>query len=129
MNDRMTITITSARKIFAIRKEFNANFPDLQIEFFGKPHAKSGAPSKKMIRNRLADISSCRNEHAEGHIEINPNMTVRDLCDIFRDRYGITVQLFCKSENKWIEFPATENWTLNKQNKQCEVLNTLDAAL
>ena len=28
-----------------------------------------------------------------------------------------------------IEFPATETWTLNKQNTQCETLNTLDMAV
>jgi hypothetical protein len=129
MDKLIVIKINDDRKIFAIRKEFNNAFPDLQIDFFGKPHSKSGAPSKKVIKSGLARISDCRTTHSEGHLEINPEMTVRDLCDIFRDKFGISVQLFCKSENKVLEFPATESWTLNKQNKQCETLNTLDMAV
>jgi hypothetical protein len=120
------LTINDNRKIFAIRKEFNDAFPDLQMEFYGKPHTKSGKASDKIIKSGLAKISASRTIHTEGHIELNPEMTVRELCDIFRDQYGITIKLFCKSENRWIEFPATETWTLNKQNKQCEVLNEID---
>ena len=129
MHKPITITINDDRKIFAIRKEFNTAFPDLQIEFFGKAHSKSGAPSKKIIKSGVAKISSCRTTHSEGHLEINPEMTVSELCGMFRDKYDISVQLFCKSENKMIEFPATETWTLNKQNTQCETLNTLDMAV
>lgn len=126
MTKRISITINDNRKIFAVRKEFNDVFPDLQIEFFGKPHTQSGAASGKIIKSGSAKISSCRTTHSEGHIEINPEMTVSELCDIFRDKYGITVKLFCKSENRWIEFPATETWTLSKQSKQCGVLNEMD---
>ncbi len=126
MNKLVRITINDNRKIFAIRKEFNDVFQDLQIEFFGKPHTSSGRASGKIIKSGLAKISGCRTIHSEGHLELNPEMTVSELCGLFRDRFGITVKLFCKSENRWIEFPATETWTLNKQNKQCEVLNELD---
>ena len=85
MTKQIIITINDKRKLFAIKKEFNTAFPALKMEFLAKPHTKTGASSKKFIRSNFNTIADCRTTHNEGHVEINPEMTARELEDNFRD--------------------------------------------
>jgi hypothetical protein len=126
MTRHITIAITDERKLHGVQKELNDAFPDLKIEFFARPHSSSGTPSKKFVKGISRKISDCRIIHTEGHIELNSAMTVRELEDVFRDKFGLSVQLFCKSDRDWIEIAATATWTLEKQNGQCKVWNEVD---
>lgn len=119
----MKITINDHRKIFAIQKEFSEMFPYLKIEFFSKPH-KVGAPSpKKLMKSPSKTIGECRKSHKEGSVIITPGMTVADLERAFNDIYGLSVQVFRKSGKVWLETTVTDNWTLEKQNKEGEELS------
>lgn len=119
----MKILINDQRKISAIQKEFNEMFPYLKIEFFDEPH-KVGAPSsKKIIKHPIKTIGECRKSHTQGTIAITPDMTVADLERAFNDIYGLSVQVFRKSGKVWLETTVTDNWTLEKQNKEGEELS------
>ena len=119
----MKITINDNRKIFAIQKEFSEMFPYLKLNFFSKPHTNGGSPSKELMKKPSKTLGECRTIHNSGAITITPHMIVADLEQNFRDVYGLSVQVFRKSGNAWLETSVTDNWTLEKQNKQGEELS------
>jgi hypothetical protein len=119
----MTIQINDHRKIVAIQKEFSNLLPYLKIEFFSKSH-KSGTPSsKKTMKDASETIGQCRVVHNKGALSITPSMTVTELEQNFRDIYGLSVQVFRKSGNVWLQSTATDTWTLEEQNLQGEALS------
>lgn len=120
----MKIDINDHRKVFAIQEEFNEVFPYLKLEFFSKPHKQGGASSKESIAESSKLIGDCRTIHAGGTLTVNPNMTVAELEQNFTDVYGLSVQVFRKSGNSWLETTTTDGWTLEKQNKEGEELST-----
>jgi hypothetical protein len=121
----MKITINDLRKISAIQKEFNTVFPYLILQFLSKPPGKTAASPKKQMENSSETLGECRTIHTIGHIEISPSMTAADIEEQFRDRYGLTVQVFRKSGKSWLETSATGEWTLEKQNSEGQALSTL----
>jgi len=44
-------------------------------------------------------------------------MTVKELEKIFEDRLGLSVLVYRKSGNLWLEPTMTDNWTLAQQNE------------
>ena len=121
----MQIPINDDRKINTIQKEFNDTFPYLKLEFFSKPHTKGGASPKKLMKSSSKTLSECRTLHTKGHISIVAEMTVGELEQQFKDRYGLSVQVFRKSGRSWLETSSTDAWTLQKQNSEGEALNDL----
>jgi len=114
----MKIVINDHRKIFAVQKEFSDMFPYLKIEFFSKPKKPGASSSKKMMKHPSKTLGECRVVHTKGMLSIRPSMTVGDLQQIFRDIYGLSIQVFRKSGNLWHETNTTYKWTLAEQNKQ-----------
>lgn len=119
----MKIKITDKRKIFAIQEEFSKLFPYLKIEFFAKPHRVGGASPKKIMKHPSKTLGECRTVHSDGLITITPQMTVAGLEQNFRDTYGLSVQVFRKSGNAWLETTVTDGWTLETQNRQGQSLS------
>jgi hypothetical protein len=119
----MKITINDHRKIFAVQEEFTSLFPYLKIEFHGKPDKKGAAASKKIVRQPSKTLGECRVIHKKGSITLTPNLTVSDLVDTFRDVYGLSVIIYRKSGNAWLETSLTDRWTLKQQNDLGEELS------
>ena len=121
----MKISINDHRKIFAIQKEFSALFPYLKIEFFSKPHKQGGASAKKLIKHPSKLLGECRTVHNKGTITVSSEMTVAELEQHFNDVYGLSIQIFRKSGNAWLETTFTNNWSLEKQNINGEELSNI----
>ena len=119
----MKIIINDHRKIFAIQEEFQKFFPYLKIEFFVKPHKQNGSSPKKMMKHSSKTLGECRTIHSKGTFTVTPQMTVADLEQNINDTYGLSVQVFRKSGNAWLETSVTDNWTLEQQNNQGEELS------
>jgi hypothetical protein len=119
----MTIRITDKRRISAIQEEFSKMFPYLKIEFFSRLHKMDGASPKRMMKNPSKTIGECRTIHNDGEIIITPNMSVAELEKRFGNIYGLSIQVFRKSGDAWLETTVTDSWTLEKQNQQGEALS------
>ena len=61
--------------------------------------------------------------HSDGQLHITDEMSVSELEAMFRDHYGLYVQVFRRSGRLWLETTATDNWTLSVQNKQGQELS------
>ena len=114
----MKIVINNNRKIFAIQDEFSKMFPNLEINFHAKPNQHGGAPSKKLVRHSSKTLQECRVISKDGTIDILPSMNVSDLKENFRDVYGLSVEIFRKSENDTEESPVDTKLTLEESNKR-----------
>ena len=119
----MKITINDHRKIFAIQEEFSAVFPYLKLDFLSKPHEPSGEAGKKAVTNESKTLDECRTIHNKGEITITQSMTIADLEERFEDVYGLGVQVFCKSDKKWVDTSTTKKFTLEEQNRAGKALD------
>jgi hypothetical protein len=113
----MTINISGTRHLNEVQKDFNNYFPFLKIEFFKKSHGieKSSGPQK--IIPQTHTVSDARTSNEEGYFEIWPDMTVAELEQSLWKKYGLSVQVFRKSGNLWLETTMTDKWTLSQQDK------------
>ena len=120
----MKIAIEDTRTIGDIQHEFNKHYPYLNIEFLNHihlPKAKSDVPGKYSSERKLG---SCRKNHNEGHVHIEPDVTVAEMEREFNNRFGLDVELFRKSGNLWIVASLTAAWTLERQNMEGRELST-----
>ena len=114
----MTIlTLKGNTKLDEIKTGFNKAFPYLQLEFFKSDHQISEASSKKEMIKGNPEINAIRKSAHEGNVEVTPMMTVSQLEMLFRDKYGLNVQVFRKSGKVWLETSATDNMSLKGQNE------------
>lgn len=114
----MKISISNDRKLSDVQADFHAMFPYLKIEFFKAPHKIGESSSKILIYNSSRYVRDCRAQSNEGDLTLNEKMSVNDLEEQFRTVFGLSVQVFRKSVNVWLETSATDAWTLREQNDE-----------
>lgn len=119
----MEIYLSNDITISEIQKEFNMLFPFLKIGFFSKSHKPFEGSIKKSILSPETKLKALKKEKAEVHI--SPGMTVNELEQLFKNKFGLNVQIFRKSGKSWLETTVTDSWTLEKQNEEGKELNDL----
>jgi hypothetical protein len=117
----MNVIINDKQKIAAVQKEFNKHFPFLKLEFYSRLH-RIGKGSAKGVIADSTTFGECRKTAAKGILTISPEMTVADLEQAFGNTYGLGVQVFRKSGKVWLQTTITDEWTLEKQNKEGQEL-------
>ena len=117
----MKMAITESKRISDIQAEFNRFYPYLKLEFFW-------GSGKKDKYHRLTDtamkVENITPSMHEGAIQLSDNMTVSNLEDTFKNRFGLEVQVFRKSGNLWLETTKTDDWTLKVQNDHGREIST-----
>jgi hypothetical protein len=113
--------ISDHRKIVEIQEEFNSLFPYLRLQFFARSNKANGPSSDKLVRHTKT-MGECRTIHKEGNVTISPFMKVSELEDVFRDVYGLEVQVLRRSGKAWLASTLTDAWTLEEQNNLGESL-------
>lgn len=118
----MILKLNKFAKLKEIQDDFARAFPYLKIEFFRHPHNVYEASPKKDIRQPgNAMIATRKNVDAE--LLVEGSMTVAQLEQAFFAATGLNVQVFRKSGTVWIETSLTDDWTLEHQNKEGELLS------
>ncbi|MFO0355873.1 MAG: hypothetical protein ACK50A_02890 [Sphingobacteriaceae bacterium] len=119
----MNILVKDNLTISDIQKEFETTFQYLKLMFFKKPHSTAEGSAKKDLLNGSLKLTNIR--HKNGKISFDENITVSELEELFKDHFGLNVQVFRKSGSSWIETTVTNSWTLKKQNDQGKELSEL----
>lgn len=114
----LEITVSDSKKLEDLQADFSACFTFLKIEFFKSPHKIGEGSAKSLIYDRKRFVRDCRVKHNEGTFKISEAMTVNELEEKFLADYGLSVQVFRKSGNVWLETSATDGWTLRQQNDE-----------
>ena len=118
----MTITINDKINLYKIQEEFSSLFPFLKLEFYKKVIQRGIVEPRQPIQNMDATLSECRTVFNKETVVISPDMTVTELEKNFHDIYGLSTQVFRKSGNVWLVATVTDNWTLEEQNRQGEMI-------
>ena len=119
----MELQITDKITISELQKQFSWEFPYLKIEFFDTPHSATNRLSKSHLYPASRILGGCRKIHKDGIISFTPNDTVEKLEQIFWEEFGLSVQIFRKSGNLWIETSLSNSWTLKLQNEEGRALS------
>jgi hypothetical protein len=118
MEMRMLLSIYPEKKISEVQKEFSEEFPFLKLEFFKNGMTrKESYPAHLQIPQSKMIQEAWNLKRGEGKMEIKEEMTVAELENLFMDRYNLSVQVFRRSGNIWLETTMTDNWTLRQQNE------------
>ena len=113
----MQLAVKGDKLISEVRKEFSLAYPFLKIEFFKKGSIpRERYTFEKLIPHHLSLKDAWHFYKGEGELEFNNTTTVMELERTFMERFGLSVQLFRKSGNLWLETTITDNWTLKQQN-------------
>lgn len=120
----MKLLIKDTMSIRDLQLAFNNLFPFLKLEFF-----RNGAVLEKMYSlNKLlpqgSTIGEIWKKKEAAEIDINENTRVKDLEETFMDKFGLTIQIFRRSGNLWLETTMTDNWTLKQQNEHGKEITT-----
>jgi len=119
----MNIQVKDNLTISDIQKEFEEKFQYLKLMFFKKPHSEKEGSAKKDLLNSTVKLTNIR--HKNGKIAFDENIAVNELEQLFKDNFGLNVQVFRKSGKSWIETTVTDSWSLKKQNDQGKELSEL----
>ena len=113
---QMKLTINYSQKTVTVKQTFNQEFPFLKIEFFDMPH-KEGDPTS--VQNMLAEdicFEKINPYVKEGVLTIKSTDTVAAVEKSFQ-QFGLSVQVFRKQKDAWIETTKTDGLTLMQQNE------------
>ncbi|MEZ5043015.1 MAG: hypothetical protein R2828_24175 [Saprospiraceae bacterium] len=109
------MVITDEKKIIDIQQAFSEKFPNLKLEFYASPHRAGAGSSPEELLSPEAKIGAIRKVHQSGDLSINGHLKVKTLEKLFFDQYGLSVQVFRKSGDIWLQTTSTDEWTLTEQ--------------
>jgi hypothetical protein len=114
----MEIQIDKTKTIQSIQEEFQKYFPFLKIEFYKQDHSQGeGSSQKDTLSSNLTIEEVLKKHEISNTITVNELMEVGELEHAFATKFGLSVQVFRKSSNLWLQTTTTDNWTLAKQNE------------
>lgn len=114
------LKIDDRQPISYFQKEFSTLFPFLKIAFYkasvkqenGKDHKTSvQLPSSYRLGNDTVSIM------------IDNSTTVGQLKSMILEETGVVCVVYRKSGSMWIETSLTEDWSLERQNHEAELMN------
>ncbi len=115
----MIISIKKESLIRDIQHQFSVYFPFLKIEFL-KRSFEGGTILKKEYAAPGDFFKRIPSLKSEGEINLDLKQTVSELEEHFKEHYGVSIHIFRKAGNVWIETTLTNDWTLERQNKEAE---------
>ena len=121
--------INNSKQLNELQKEFNQVFPYLKIEFFSKPHEEGNGSNEADILDSKLTVGEVRNNDTDGFIPVDGEIPVGIFENLFKDNFGLYVQVYRKSHGKWLQTWVTDLWTLEEQNNRGKVLGDKDNLL
>ena len=113
----MELQIHSNRYLWEIQKDFSEQFSFLKIEFFSKPQLSEKPFTAKNIISNQRRVSDLAKNSIDSTISIYEEMSVSELERLFNDQCNLSVQVFRRSGNIWLETTMTDGWSLRQQNE------------
>lgn len=119
----MILKLNKFAKLKEIQDDFAREFPYLKIEFFRHPHNVYEASPKNDMRYAGELALAATKKYVDAELHVEGSMTVAQLEHAFLEAAGLHAQVFRKSGTVWIETSLTDDWTLEHQNKEGELLS------
>lgn len=108
-----------------VQEDFNRIFPYLKIEFFRRSHITKALSPKDEKINPFTSLENVIKWDGDKRITFDEKMTTHAFESMMREDYGLFVQVFRKSGRVWIETSRTDDWTLERQNEEGEMVSSI----
>ena len=112
----MKIKISYSKRTSAVKDAFNSMFPYLRIEFFNIFHGLGEPTSKSHLVSGDVPLDQLNPLIKGGVLTITGDQTVQEIEQVFKEEFGLSIQVFRKQNDVWIETTHTDLLTLDKQN-------------
>ncbi|HET6989766.1 MAG TPA: hypothetical protein VFJ43_00515, partial [Bacteroidia bacterium] len=93
----MKLTINDNSAIGEIQKKFQEQFPFLRLEFFYGGKENSAPNPLNHILDETKKLGTIRPVHHAGELEFSGEECVANVENLFRDRFGLSVQISRRS--------------------------------
>ena len=110
----MVLFIHGKRLVAEAERDFSLSYPYLKLQFLQYPVNTNDSLRKASPRQRLNEISSFKADN--GSIEVSDKMTIHELRQTLKSKFGLRSYLLRKSGTAWLEVTLTQEWTLKQQN-------------
>ena len=116
--------IRDDQTIAEVEEIFHHLFPFLKIYFFERnTHGLIKNKFSKPILNRKKLLGEFRLDKIDGgDLRIAKNIRVKEFEQYIDSTYCLHAQVFRLSGNVWLATTITNNWTLEEQNRQGELI-------
>lgn len=112
------MVITNNKTIKEIKEVFNTEFPGLKIEFYKEEHENYQGSEKATQYDENLTIGDINPTKSSGEITINETDITSNIEQMFEKTFGLHVQIFRRSKELWLQTSATDNWTIEVQNRK-----------
>ena len=116
----MQLRIEKDSRIKDIQQEFSACYPYLKIEFLRDNTVPGQNIAKAEKASPVAFIRELTPLRNPAWINIDSKKTVKEMEEDFQKYLRLTIKIFRKSGNSWVIPFLTNDWSLDKQNKEGE---------
>ncbi|MFZ1808602.1 MAG: hypothetical protein WAU36_15320 [Cyclobacteriaceae bacterium] len=114
------LKIDERKPVSDFQKEFATLFPFLKIEFFKTQVIPSDHQDHKAGTLLAPNFPLSKDTVS---VDLSPSKTVAQLKNMLFEKTGISCLVYRKSGSMWIEISLTEDWTLERQNHEAELMN------
>ena len=121
----MTLQIDDSKTIRDLQERFSLSFPGFRIELCNKPHHWEELCEEGHFLSSMRSLGSVRKNHHPGVLEIRSSQKIGEIEERFRNLFGLNVQIFFKSNGKWIQTVISDNLTIADVKKQTAAMPTL----
>lgn len=99
-------------------EDFSKAFPGLRIELYSKAHGEGENSAQSAEIDHSKTLKEINPDIKAAELTLDPQMTVGDFESKFKDNYNLNIQVFRRSNKLWLQTSATDNWTLEVQNRK-----------
>ncbi len=116
--------IRDDQTIGEVQEIFHHLFPYLKVDFFERnTHGLLKNKFARPIINREKLLGEFRLDKIDGgDLTITKSIKVKEFEQYIDSTYCLHAQIFRRSGNVWLETTVTNNWTLEEQNWQGELI-------
>ena len=98
--------------------QFSEKYPGLKLELYSQEHEEGQGSSLATTLDHSMKLGDVNPAIESADLDLDPQMTVAELENSFKDVYGLNVQVFRRSNNLWLQTSTTDSWTLEVQNRK-----------
>ena len=103
-----------------LKASFMGIYPFLSLKVYHEFHDHfKGSPRVDEVEDELL-LGHVNPQLEAGEIVISDSLTVDRVETIFKEKFGLSVQVFRKSGDQWLQTTTTDKWTLERQNNRAK---------
>jgi hypothetical protein len=112
--------INDNKTLKELKEEFKTKFPHLSIQFYNTSHNPNEGNIRQNILDENLKVGDVRTLHIEGEMSIDGHLKTSAFEQMFKNTFGVNVQVFRKAGDIWLQTTITDHWTLAEQERAAQ---------